>query len=144
MRLFICILLALLSLGLCILCLGTLLVSCSGHPPITAMGMWIMPLSLLGGTVFLYLSLFFWKTRRSRAPGSLKKEATWMPRKILIFLASFLVATIAFFLLSILMVWLAVNTTLPHWTAYVFHALFIVMAVCAGLFIYRRLARIGA
>jgi hypothetical protein len=143
MRLFICILLALLSLCLCILCLGTLLFSCSGHPPTTAIGMWIMPLSLLGGTVFLYLTLFFWKTRRSQAPGLIKKEARLMPKKILIFLASLLVGVVAFFLLSILMVWLAVSTTLPDWTAYVLHALFIFMAFFAGLFVYRRLARIA-
>jgi len=61
----------------------------------------------------------------------------------LLFLASFLVGTIAFFLLSMLMVWLAVNTTLPDWTSYVLHALFIVIAVCAGVAIYRRLARIS-
>jgi hypothetical protein len=143
MRFILCILLALLSLGLSILCFGILLISCSGHPPTTAIGFWILPLSLLGGTVFLYLSILSWKTRHSQAPGSLKKETRLVPRKVLIFLASFLVGTIAFFLLSMLMAWLAINTTLPDWTSYVLYALFIVIAVCAGVAIYRRLANIS-
>ena len=143
MRFIICIFFALLSLGLSILCFGTLLISCSGHPPTTAIGFWIVPLSLLGGAVFLYLSVFFWKARRSQAPGSLEKEVRLVPKKVLIFLASFLVGAIAFFLLSMLMVWLAVNTTLPDWTSYVLHGLFTVISVCVGVAIYRRLAKIS-
>lgn len=143
MRFIICILLALLSLGLSILCFGTLLISCSGHPLTTAIGFWIVPLSLLGGMVFLYLSVLSWKTRRSQASGSLKKEVRLVPGKVLLFLASFLAGAIAFFLLSMLMVWLAVNTTLPDWTSYVLHALSVAIAVCAGLAIYSRLAKIS-
>ena len=142
-RFIICIFLALLSLGLSTLCFGTLLISCSGHPPTTAIGFWIVPLSLLGGTVFLYLSVLSWKARRSQAPGALKKEVGLVPRKVLIFLASFLVGAIAFFLQSMLMVWLAVNTTLPDWTSYVLHGLFTVIAICVSVGIYRRLAKIS-
>lgn len=143
MRFTICILLTLLSLGLSSLCFGILLISCSGYPPNTAIGFWIVPLSLLGGAVFLYLSALSWKTRRSQAPGALNKEVRLVPRKVLIFLASFLVGTVAFFLLSMLIFWLAVNTTLPNWTSYVFHTLFIVVSVCVGIAIYRRLAKIS-
>jgi hypothetical protein len=142
MRFLICILLSLLSLGSSILCFGTLFISCSGHPPTTAIGFWIVPSSLLGGAVFLYLSRLFWKVRRLQAPGSLKKEVRMVPRRVLIFLASFLVGTIVFFLLSMLMVWLAVNTALPDWTSYMFDAMFIAMAVCAGIGAYRRMAKI--
>lgn len=137
------ILFALLSLGLSILCFGTLLISCSGHPPTTAIGIWIVPLSLLSGTVFLYLSGLSWKARRSQAPGVLKKEVRLAPRKVLIFLASFLLGTITLFLFQMLSVWLAVNTTLPDWPGNVLLALFTATAVCAGIAVYRRLVRIS-
>jgi hypothetical protein len=143
MRFIICILLALLSLGLCILCFGTLLISCSGHLPTTAIGIWIVPLSLLGGTVFLYLSVLSWKTRRSQTPGSLKKEVRLLPRKVSIFLASFIVSTIAFFLLTGLMLWLVVNTRLPEWTGYILYALFAAIAICVGVAIHKRLAKVN-
>jgi len=96
-----------------------------------------------GRYVFLISVPIFWKIRHSQAPALLAKEARPMPRKILIFLASFLVGTTVYFLLSILMVEVAVNTTLPAWTGYVLYSLSIVMAVCVGVVIYRLLTRMS-
>ncbi len=138
MRVIIFILLALLSLVLSIFCFGILLVSCAGHPPTTVIGIWILPVSLLGGGTFLYLSLFFWRTRQYEPPGILTKESKALPKKIFIFFVSFMVATITFFLLSGLIVFLAVNTMLSDWIGYIIYALFTGVSIFAGVTTYKR------
>jgi hypothetical protein len=103
--------------------------------------MWIMPLSLLGATVFLCLSIFFWKARGRQESGSLKKEAKLLPRKVFVFFVSFVIGTIVYIFLMFVMVVLVINTTLPDWTAYVLYALSALMAIYLGVVIYKKLAR---
>lgn len=141
MRFIIFVILALLSLFLSIICFGNLLVSCAGHPPTTAIGMWILPVSLLGGSIFLYLALFFWKAKRRQATASLPKEARLLPKKIFIFFISFLVAGFLYFLLSGVMVFLAIKTTMLDWMGYVIHTLFVGLAIYSGFLTYRRLIK---
>jgi len=102
-----------------------------------------MPLSLLGGSVFLYLSVFFWKAGRHQTPGLLKRESTLLPREVFMFFCSFVVGTIAFILLSLFLVVLAVKTTLSDWTSYILYPLSIAVGVYVGVAVYKRLARIN-
>ena len=141
MRPAIYILPAILSLAFAILCFGNLLASCSGHPPTTAIGIWIMPLSLLGVAVFLYLSIFFWKARHPHESGLLKKEAKLLPKRVFVFFVSFVIGTIAYILLMIVMLLLAINTTLPDWTAYVFYGLFAFIAIYVGVTVYKKFVK---
>ena len=141
MRTVIYIILALLSLVLSILCFGTLLVSCSGHPPTTAIGIWILPASLLGAGIFLYFALFCWKARRRQSTELLTKEAKKIPKNIIIFFISFGVAAFSFFLLSGLIVFLAIKTTMSDWMGYIIYALCTGLAVYSGVITYKRLTR---
>ena len=141
MRAVLFIILALVSLLLSIICFGNLLVSCAGHPPTTAIGIWILPVSLLGATIFLYLALFFWKTSRRQSTDSIDKEAKSLPKKIIIFIVSFLVASFLYFLLTGVIVFLAVKTTMSDWMGYVIQALFVGLAVYSGLLTYKRLMK---
>jgi hypothetical protein len=100
-----------------------------------------MPLCVLGATVFLYLSIFFWKARDRQESGLLKKEGRLLPKRVFVFFVSFVIGTIAYLLLMRVMVVLAINTTLPGWTAYFFYALFALMTICLGVVVYKRLAR---
>lgn len=135
------IVLAIASLLLSIICFGSLLVSCAGHLPATAIGFWILPVSLLGATIFLYLTLFFWKASRRYTAGSIKTEAKSLPKKIAIFLVAFLVAGVFYFLLTGVMVFLAVKTTMPDWGGYAIQALFVGLAVYSGFITYKRLMK---
>jgi hypothetical protein len=137
------ILLALLSLAASIFCFGNLLVSCAGHPPSSVVGMWIIPLSLLGGSIFLYLSIFLWKSRITGEAARSKREAILLPKRILIFLVSFIAAAVAFFLLSIVILELAIATEgkVANWIGYVLYALFTLAAVYVGALVYGKLAK---
>ena len=137
------ILLALLSLAASVFCFGVLLASCAGHPPTSAVGMWIIPLSLLGGSVFLYLSIFLWKSRHPGKAGHLKTEAILLPKKILILVTSFIAAAVAYFLLSMVMLALAIATEgkMENWIGYVLYSLFIFVAVYVGAVVYRKLKK---
>jgi hypothetical protein len=137
------ILLALLSLALSILCFGNLLISCSGHPAITAVGIWIIPLSLFGGAVFLYLSIFLWKARHREASGHLKKEGRLLPKKVIVFITSFAVAAIVYFLLMLAILALALNAAVRDWIGYVLYPLFALISIYVGVTVYRKLVRIG-
>ena len=141
MRFIIFAILALLSLFLIIICFGYLLASCAGHPPTDAIGIWILPVSFLGAGTFLYLSLFFWKARRPQPVALLTKEAKSLPKKISIFLSSFLVATFSFFVLSGLIMVLAIKTTMPDWTAYIIYPMCTGLAIYAGVGTYKYMIR---
>lgn len=138
-------LLALLSLAVSIFCFGNLLASCSGHPPTTFVGIWIIPLSLLGGSVFLYLAIFIWKLRHKERVGQLKKEARLLPMRVTVFIASFIVATIAYILLSMLMLALAIGTEgrIEDWISYVLYPLFALVAIYVGVAVYRKLGKLA-
>jgi hypothetical protein len=140
----ICIVLALLSLAVSIFCFGNLLASCSGHPPVTSLGIWIMPLSLLGGAVFLYLSIFSFKAKGHRAQSRGRKEAKLLPKKVCVFLASFIVAAMTYFLLSMLMLALAIGTegTIEDWISYVLYPIFIFGSIYIGVTVYRKLGNL--
>ena len=141
------ILLALLSLAASIFCFGNLLVSCAGHPPTSVVGMWIIPLSLVGGSVFLYLSLLLWKSRNAADKGRLKGEAILLPKKILIFLFSFIVAATAFFVLSLAIFAFAAATDgkidkrLGYVLFYALYALFTVVPIYLGKAVYGKLKK---
>ena len=137
------ILFALLSLALSILCFGNLLTSCSGHPVITAVGIWIIPLSLFWGAVFLYLSIFIWKARHREASGHFKKEARLLSNKVIVFLASIAAATITHFLLMLAILVLALNAAVPDWISYVLYTLFALISICVGVEVYRKLVKVG-
>ena len=140
MRIIIYTLLSLASLAISIQCFGILLVSCSGHPPTTVIGMWILPVSLFCAGIFLYLSLFFWKVRQYQPPEVLKKEAKLLPKKILIFFVSFVIATVLFFLLLGLILFQK-TVTFPNWMGYVIYALCIGLGIYSGVVIYKRLTK---
>lgn len=133
--------LALLSLALSILCFGNLLASCAGHPPTTFVGIWIIPLSLLGFAVFLNLFIFFWKMRRPVAPEQLKKEAKLLPIKATVFLVSFVVASFAFFLLMLAMLALVIVTEgkIEDWITYILYPILTLVAIYVGVVFYRKL-----
>jgi hypothetical protein len=141
MRIILFILLAILSLILSIMCFGILLVSCSGHPPTSAIGMWILPASLLGAALFLYLALFFWKGRRWQSSNLLTKEGKLLPKKVVIFFISFVAVAFSFFLLSGLMLFLAIKMTMSDWIGYIIYALCTGLAVYSGVIIYKRLTK---
>lgn len=141
MRFVIYILLSLVSLTLSILFFGTLVASCSGHPPKTTVGIWIIPLSLLGAGIFFNLSIFLWRARGHQAPGLLKKEARLLPKKTFIFLCSFVAGSIAFILLSSLIYALEINTMLPDLVGYILVALYTLIAIYIGIATYRRLTK---
>ncbi len=138
------ILLALISLAASIFCFGNLLASCAGHPSISAVGMWIIPLSLLGGSTFLYLSIFLWKSRQPQEVGNLKREAILLPKKIVIFLVSFIAATVVFLSLSLFIFGLAIATEgkIENWIGYALYALFTFAAIYVGVVIYRKLQKL--
>ena len=141
MRVIVFILFALSSLFLSILCFGTLLASCAGHPPATAtdiIGIWILPTSLLGGGTFFYLSLFFWKARQKQPPGLLKKEANLLPRKVLIFIFSFIMASISFIFLMGLKYFEVIETNLTDWTIYIYYALSTGLSIYLGTTVYKK------
>ena len=137
------ILLAFLCLVVSVLCFGNLLGSCAGHPPITLVGVWIIPLSLLGGSIFLYLSMFFWKLRRLDKVSHLKKEAILLPKKVMTFMASFVAAIIAYFLLIIPIFLLVIPTEgwIENWLSYFLFLLLAFVAIYVGIVVYRRLGR---
>jgi hypothetical protein len=136
-------LLALLSLVLSLLSFGNTLSSCGiGHgPPLIDFGIWITPISLLGGSVFLYLSMFLWRARLPQAPGQLKREAKLLPKKVIIFLVSFIVTIMGFFLMAAVMLALAIGTEgkMPAWISGILNALFIFLAIYAGYVVNRKL-----
>ncbi len=138
------ILLAFLSLVASVFCFGNLLASCAGHVPTTFVGMWIIPLSLLGGSVFLYVSKVFWKMRQPDKVSDFKKEARSLHKKVGIFLISFIAATFSYFLLSSLMVTLIICTKgwLENWIGYVLLSFFVFVAIYVGIVVYRKLTRL--
>ena len=101
-----------------------------------------MPLFLLGATVFVYLSIFFWKARNRQESGLSKKKAKLLPKRLIVFSVSFVIGAIAYLLLMLVMFSLALNTTFPDWTAYVLYALFALMAIYLGVAVYKKLARL--
>jgi len=136
------VLLALLALALSVVCFGNLLVSCSGHPLTTAIGVWIIPASLFGGTLFLCLSIFFWKSRRRQELGLLRRNARLLTKKVLVLCASITAGTIAFILLTLVMVVLPIQEDLPSWTPYALCVLFALIAAYLAVIVYRGLIRI--
>ncbi len=99
-------------------------------------------MSFLGATVFVCLSILFWKARNRQESGLLKKEAKLLPKRLIVFSVSFVIGAIAYLLLMLVMFSLALNTTFPDWTAYVLYALFALMAIYLGVAIYKKLARV--
>lgn len=144
MRSVIFISLSLLSLVLSIFCFGVSLISCSGHPPSSVFGMWIIPLSFFGAGIFLYLTPFLWKAGRKPGPGVLRKEAKSSLKKTLVFFLSFIVAVILFFVLSLLMLELSIKMTIPDWIGYILNAFCAGLSICFGIIIYRRLTKNNA
>jgi hypothetical protein len=139
------ILLALLSLAASIFFFGNACGSCGiGHsPPIISFGNWTVPLSLLGAPVFLYLSIFLWNSRHLNKAGQLRREARLLPKKFIIFLASLIVTIIAWFLLMIVVVALAIGTEgrIEGWISYFLYPLFAFVAIYFGVVVYRKLGR---
>lgn len=135
------ILLSLLSLVLSIFCFGVSLTSCSGHPPNSVFGMWIIPLSFFGAGIFLYLTPFLWKAGQKKEPGVLRKKAKSSLKKTLVFFFSFIVAAILHLVLLFLMLEVSINTTVPDWMGYILYAFCAGLSICFGVVIYRRLTK---
>jgi hypothetical protein len=137
------ILLGLLSLAVSIFFFGNLLASCAGHPTTTAFGMWIMPWSLLGGAVFLYLAIFTLKLGHKGKEWQLEREAKILPQKVIAFLVSFVLATITYILISTLMLALAIVSEgkIGDWIGFILYPLFIVGSIYIGIKVYRRFGR---
>ena len=91
----------------------------------------------------MYLSIFLWKSRRPQEAGKLRTEARLLPKKVIIFLASFFVATIAWFLLSGVMLALTMATEgwIENWVTFFIYPLFAFLAIYIGVVVYRRLGR---
>jgi hypothetical protein len=133
---------ALLSLSIAILCFGVLFVSCAGHPPQTitnVLGFWIFPVFLLFAGIFLYLSMFYWTALQPTKQMDI--EAKLLPKKVLIFFLSFVVASFSFFVFSSGTVFFATNTTLPNWTGYIINALFTCAAIYIGFVTYKKMSK---
>lgn len=139
MRSFVFAILAILSLVVCVLSWGTLLRSCSGHPPNTIIGGWILPASLLGAGLFLYLPSLFWRMRLPDQEYSVVKEAFQIAKKFLVFFISFIAITLSFFIFTQLILYMVLNTSMPNWVLYVMYALEAVLSLYIGAITYRAL-----
>ena len=84
--------LALFSLALSLLCFVVNLASCSGHVPELNKVLWMIPLSLLGGILFLYLFYFLWSARLPGASMNILTSRSIIFKKMLALFLSFLVA----------------------------------------------------
>ncbi len=140
-RFILSIILALLSLILSVLCFGVILVSCSGHVVGWSTAAWLIPLSLFGAWIFMYLASFFWRTRRQSSYDQFKKEAKSLPKKTAIFLISFSVTVLSFLLLSWLILLLAIRSSMSDWVGYIFYAVFTVLAISSGVFAYKKMIK---
>ncbi|MEW6351004.1 MAG: hypothetical protein AB1646_18250 [Thermodesulfobacteriota bacterium] len=49
-------------------CVVVLLLSCAGHPPYTQLGIWVLPVSLVGAWLSLVIAKKCWKLRKEQEP----------------------------------------------------------------------------
>jgi len=126
----------LLSLAAGALSWGAFLMSCSGHPPETEIGFWVLPFSLVGAGLFLYLSSFFWKMRHVSQSTSAVLGLQLLLKKVIIFIASFVAVTLSFFIFSSLITYLVIHISVPDWALYVMYALETILAFIIGYISY--------
>lgn len=141
MRTFLLSLLALASLIASMWCFGVLLVSCSGHPPYTAIGIWILPVSAFGGGTFFYLAMVLWRLRHDRSRSILSEVKKTLPKKTVAFFISLVVVTFCIFLFSWIIVSSAISTEMPDWAGYVIEAAGYIMSIALGILTYRKISR---
>jgi membrane associated rhomboid family serine protease len=123
MRTILLSLLAVLSLLISMWCFGVLLVSCSGHPPYTAIGIWILPVSALGGGAFFYLAMIL------------------LPKKTFAFFISLVVVTVSIFVFSLIKAELTLYVEMPDWVGYVIKVFGLVVAIVLGILTYRKFSK---
>lgn len=129
MRSVLFIVLAALSLGVCLLSFGILFASCAGHPPSTSIGAWILPVSLISTGLSFYLTPLFWRLRREDQAFNLVEEI----KKLMFNTFRFFVAATAFavsiFIFTVIITSIVVATTMPGWALFVLYVVELVISV---------------
>jgi hypothetical protein len=130
-------LLAVLCLAASLVCLAALLVSCSGHSPKTILGNWLGPLSLLGLALFFNFGLSLFKKGSHPNAVSLRDDAIVLPRKVLIFIPSFLAATLTLFLFMSASGVVGVKLGLKEGSDYTAPPLAIAVSISIGILFFK-------
>ena len=129
------------SLAISIVLWGTLLISCTGHAHPTAIGGWIIPVSLLGAGLFSYLASITWRMRRLEQTNSISVELQNLFRKIVKFAVSLLVAALFYFLFSKFILSLWVTGLIPNWGLVVVNVVQAVLSFYIGHLTYKTLGK---
>jgi len=120
---------------------GTLLLTCSGHPPVYALGVWIFPVSIAGCWAFFQLAAIFWKSRHGNFLSILLKSTRMWHRGLIIFLVSFLVSTVVLLGTGLVSGLLESRLNLSNWVSYSLRVIVLILTIFSGLVTYRILSK---
>lgn len=133
--------LALFSLAFSLFCFTVNLAHCSRHVPDPVRMLWAVPLSLLGGIVFLYLFYFCWNARLPGASRHVLKDRTLIFKKMLALIPSFFVAASIPDGLMDLGKIIGIDFGNPDWLRSCYQAFALLAGIVIASFVYKKIVK---